>query len=47
MNDPWHDNPYPVFDTLAELQNWVKPLIAEEEMYDTERKPFSGKPLAR
>lgn len=45
MCDPWHDNPYPGFKTLEELQEWVRPLIEEEEQYDSDRKPFSGNPL--
>lgn len=46
MCEPWHDNPFPRFKTLKELQEWVVPLIAEEERYDKERKAFTGDPLA-
>jgi len=42
---PWHDNPYPRFKTLEELQEWVKPLIEEEKLYEDERERFTGKPL--
>jgi len=45
MCAPWHDNPYPRFETLDELQNWVKPLIAEEDAYASGKKPFSEDPL--
>ncbi len=45
MCDPWNDNPYPRFETLEELQEWVMPLIKEEELYDSKKEPFSGKPL--
>jgi hypothetical protein len=41
----WKDNPFPRFETIEELQEWLKPLIEEEERYDRERKDFSGKPL--
>ncbi len=27
---PWEDNPFPQFNTLSELQKWIKPLIDEE-----------------
>lgn len=46
MCEPWHDNPFPKFKTLHELQEWVAPLIAEENRYETEGKGFSGDPLA-
>lgn len=46
MCEPWHDNRFPHFKTLKELQEWVVPLIAEEELYDKERKSFTGNPLA-
>ncbi|UDM63521.1 hypothetical protein KIJ96_21425 (plasmid) [Pseudoalteromonas piscicida] len=44
--DPWHENPFPRFETLNELHDWVKPLIAEEEAYQENGVHFSGKPLA-
>ena len=44
MCDPWPVNPYPEFKDLKDLQSWVKPLIAEEEAYDREKKPFSERP---
>jgi hypothetical protein len=31
MCNPWYDNPFPRFDSLGKLQEWVKPLIEEEE----------------
>jgi len=46
MCEPWHDNPFPKFKRLRELQEWVAPLIAEEDRYDTESMEFSGDPLA-
>jgi len=46
MCEPWHDNRFPRFKTLKKLQEWVVPLIAEEELYDKERKSFTGDPLA-
>lgn len=46
MCAPWGDNPFPKFKTLRELQEWVAPLIAEEEQYDTKRVAFSGDPIA-
>lgn len=45
MLDPWDENPFPKFTSLEELQSWVHPLIEEEESYETNRAPFSGKPL--
>jgi hypothetical protein len=45
--DPWRDNPFPKFTSLKELQSWVHPLIEEEDAYETNRTPFSGKPLLR
>lgn len=45
MADPWHDNPFPRFEALEDLQAWVKPLIEEEEAFEREEKPFSGKPV--
>lgn len=45
MCEPWHDNRFPCFKTLPELQQWVAPLIKEEELYELERKNFSGDPL--
>ena len=43
MVDPWHSNPFPRFETLEQLQEWVKPLIHEEEEYERNKTPFSGK----
>jgi hypothetical protein len=43
---PWDDNRFPRFKTLSELQQWIAPLIEEEELYESERKDFSGNPLA-
>ena len=45
MCAPWHDNPFPKFGTLAELQAWVKPLVEEEERYAADHTQFSGDPL--
>ena len=46
MCEPWHDNPFPQFKTLRSLQDWIGPLISEEERYKKENKAFSGDPLA-
>lgn len=45
MLDPWHDNPFPRFETLAELQDWVMPLVEEEEKVAQENTAFSGEPI--
>ncbi len=44
MCAPWHDNKYPQFDTLPQLHKWVKPLIEEEEKYESDGVKFSGNP---
>ena len=46
MCDPWRDNPFPRFDSLEKLQNWVAPLLEEERAYEEKKEPFSAKPLA-
>ena len=46
MCAPWDDNPFPKFKTLHELQKWVAPLIAEEELYSSKRVAFTGDPIA-
>jgi len=33
MNDPWHDTAFPSFDSLADLQLWVQPLVHEERQH--------------
>jgi hypothetical protein len=45
MLNPWDDNPFPQFKSQEELHSWVQPLIEEEEAYETNRTPFSGKPV--
>jgi len=45
MCEPWHDNPFPHFKTLEELQEWVKPLIEEEIEYEESKTKFTGNPL--
>ncbi|MBR1120817.1 hypothetical protein JQ628_04755 [Bradyrhizobium lablabi] len=45
MLDPWHDNPFPRFKTLRELQDWVKPLVDEEAKVQSEKLAFSGDPV--
>jgi hypothetical protein len=45
MNKPWYDNPFPNFTTLKELQEWVAPLVAEEDEYAKTGKSFSGNPI--
>lgn len=39
QNGPWPDNPFPRFNSLPELHDWVVPLVAEEEA-----GRFSGNP---
>lgn len=46
MMNPWHDNFFPKFDDVAELQQWIAPLVAEERAYDETRAQFSGSPIA-
>jgi hypothetical protein len=45
MLRPWHENPFPQFQTLAELQKWIAPLLSEEEAYEERKEPFSCNPL--
>lgn len=45
MAEPWEDNPFPRFKSVDELWEWVVPLIAEEDRYETEKVPYNGKPL--
>ena len=40
QQDPWHEDPFPRAKSLAELEDWVKPLLVEEEA-----GKFGGKPL--
>ena len=42
QNDPWPDNPFPLFKSLPELHAWVAPLVAEEN-----EGRFSGKPCPK
>jgi len=46
MNAPWHDNQFPRFQSLPDLQKWVRPLVDEEEAYHANGTEFSGAPLA-
>lgn len=46
MCDPWRDNHFPRFKTLHELQDWVRPLLEEEENYERDRQQYSGSPLS-
>ena len=39
QNEPWEENPVPRFNKLTELQDWIAPLIAEENAGQ-----FSGLP---
>ena len=41
QNEPWEENPVPKTETLADLQEWVKPLIAEEDAGRLSGKPCS------
>lgn len=45
MCDPWPDNPFPDFNTLQELQSWVRPLIEEEVAYEENQTKFTANPL--
>jgi hypothetical protein len=39
--DPWHENPFPDAQSLDELENWVRPFLAEEKsgkLSDVKRK---------
>jgi hypothetical protein len=41
---PWKDNPIPPsFQTLDQVQEWISPLLEEEEKYELERTPFSDR----
>jgi hypothetical protein len=40
---PWKDNPIPQFQTLKQIQEWISPLLVEEEEYQTRKTPFSNK----
>jgi hypothetical protein len=31
---PWKDNPMPQFQTLKQMQEWISPLLEEEEVSD-------------
>lgn len=42
QNAPWADNPFPQFKSLPELQDWIAPLVAEEN-----DGFFSGKPCPK
>lgn len=44
MCDPWRNNDFPKFNTLAELQAWVAPLVAEEKAYETSGGSLSSAP---
>ncbi|HAB52094.1 MAG TPA: hypothetical protein DCE80_08005 [Ignavibacteriales bacterium] len=46
MLRPWHDNPFPLFETIDEMQQWINPLLNEEEEYERTRTQFSGQPLS-
>jgi hypothetical protein len=39
QNAPWRENRFPQFKSLSELQSWIAPLVAEENM-----EQFSGTP---
>lgn len=39
QNDPWPNNPYPKFQSLAKLHAWIAPLAIEED-----QAHFTGKP---
>jgi hypothetical protein len=40
---PWKDNPMPQFQTLKQLQEWISPLLQEEEQYQIKQTPFSDR----
>lgn len=45
LNDPWQDNFPPENTTLEEFQDWIQPLILEEQ--DTEKDRFCGLPCEK
>jgi len=45
MCTPWHNNPFPRFKLLNELQTWIAPLIDEEERHSDDGTAFTGEPL--
>lgn len=45
MCRPWKGNPFPKFDTLPKLQEWVMRLIEEENKCEELKEPFSGLPF--
>lgn len=40
QQDPWHEDPFPAISSLADLEAWVRPLIAEEKS-----GKLAGRPL--
>ena len=40
MNRPWRECPLPSFTSLSELQDWVQPLIEEEDQVDGTNRDF-------
>ena len=45
MLEPWHDNPFPRFKKLTQLQDWILPLVDEEEKIEREKTAFSSDPI--
>ena len=46
MLNPWQNSPFPQFKTLSELQDWIMPLVEEEEKAARDQSAFSGTPLS-
>jgi hypothetical protein len=34
MNSPWDDNPFPKFNDIYEMHQWIDPLLKEENNDD-------------
>ena len=42
--EPWPDNWIPTFSSIGQLQDWIKPLLAEEDRLERFNLPFSPLP---
>lgn len=45
QQDPWHERPLPITEDLSALQEWVQPLVVEEQRYaryDAAFVPYRG-----
>jgi len=41
MLKPWGKNRFPKIQAIAELHNWIQPLLEEEMLYEKENEPFN------